>query len=218
VKTPANPTAATESHKTPRPQRAVARWTVTAAVVALLHGTVADGQGTQGESEKADQAAPIPSVEYIPTPHDVAARMLALAGTGKDDVVCDLGCGDGRIVVAAAKTYGCRAVGVDIDPRRVRESRDNVRKNSVDTLVTIQKQDIFTVDVRPASVVTLYLSPKYNLRLLPELKNLRPGSRIVSHQFSIPGVEPDKAIRITSKEDGREHTVYLWRTPLRKRD
>ncbi len=178
----------------------------------------------RGKARRALRAAAVllalllPAVVFIPTPHDVAARMLELAAVGKDDVVYDLGCGDGRIVVAAAKQYGCRARGVDIDPRRVEESRANVHRGGVEALVTIEKQDLFAVDLRPASVVVLYLSPKYNGQLLPQLEKLRPGSRIVSHQFAIPGIEPEKAIRMRSKEDPHEHTLYLWTAPLKKRD
>jgi hypothetical protein len=110
--------------------------------------------------------------------------------------------------------YGCRAVGYDIDPRRVRESRENAKKNNVEHLVTIEQRDIFTVDLRPADVVAFYLNPIVNRRLIPQLGALRPGSRIVSHSFPVGDIKPDEVVTMTSKEDGQEHHIYLWIAPL----
>jgi len=172
-------------------------------------------QSAGADSGGPSGARPLPDAVYIPTPHDVVAKMLELADVGKDDVVYDLGCGDGRIVVAAAKKYGCRAVGFDIDPARVEESRRNAVKGNVQDLVRIEQKDIFEVDLSGASVVALYLGPKFNTRLLPQLEKLKPGSRIVSHQFGVRGVKPDKIIRIRSEEDPHTHVIYLWKTPLR---
>jgi SAM-dependent methyltransferase len=158
-----------------------------------------------------------PDVIFVPTPHEVVAKMLEMAKVTKDDLVYDLGCGDGRIVVAAAKKYGCRAVGFDIDPKRIAESKANVKKNDVGDLVKIEEKDIFKLDLRPASVVTLYLLPSLNVKLIPQLEKLKPGSRIVSHDFDMQGVEPDRKVEVTSKGDsGGTHTVYLWTTPLKK--
>jgi ribosomal protein L11 methylase PrmA len=142
--------------------------------------------------------------------------MLHVARVSRDDVLYDLGCGDGRIVVAAAKKYRCKAFGYDIDPQRVKESLDNVKKSGVGRLVTIEEKDIFTLDLRPATVVTLYLLPGLNVRLIPQLEQLRPGSRIVSHDFDMKGVKPDAVLTMESEEDGAEHTIYLWTTPLKK--
>ena len=161
-----------------------------------------------------NEAAAIPDILFIPTPNDVAERMLELAGVKKEDVVYDLGCGDGRILVTAAKKYGCQGVGLDIDPRRVEESVANVKKNRVEQLVKIEKRDLFAIDLGRASVVILYLSPKSNARLLPQLEKLAPGSRIVSHQFEIPGIMPDQIIEVQSKEDHHKHNLFLWKTPL----
>lgn len=157
-----------------------------------------------------------PDVVYVPTPHDVVAKMLELAKVAKEDVVYDLGCGDGRIVVTAAKQYGCRGVGFDINPVRVKESLENVRKNGVEKLVEIKEEDIFTLDLSKASVVTLYLLPSLNVKLIPQLEKLKPGSRIVSHDFDMEGVKPDQVVTVVSKEDDVEHQVYLWTTPLKK--
>jgi len=158
-----------------------------------------------------------PDVIYVPTPQNVVDVMLELAQVTKDDVVYDLGCGDGRIVVTAAKKFGCRAYGYDIDPKRVRESLENVEKNGVGHLVTIEQKDIFTLDLSPASVVTLYLLPSLNVKLIPQLDKLKPGSRIVSHDFAMRGVTPDKVVDVEGDEElSIDHTVYFWTTPLKK--
>lgn len=156
-----------------------------------------------------------PDVIYVPTPQEVVDKMLELAQVKKSDLVYDLGCGDGRIVVTAAKKYGCRAVGYDINPVRVREARENVRKNNVGHLVTIEQKDIFTLDLSQANVITLYLLPTLNVKLIPQLEKLKPGSRIVSHDFNMEGVKPDKVVQIP-EEGYAEHTIYLWTTPLKK--
>ncbi|MCS7014501.1 MAG: methyltransferase domain-containing protein [Gemmatales bacterium] len=156
-----------------------------------------------------------PDVIFVPTPQPVVERMLELAKVTKADVVYDLGCGDGRIVVTAAKKYGCKAVGFDIDPVRVKESLENVRKNGVEDLVKIEQKDIFTLDLSGASVITLYLLTSLNEKLVPQLQKMKPGSRIVSHSFEIPGYEPDKVERVNA--DGFERTVYLYTIPLRKK-
>src|SRR5574341_1263185 len=131
-----------------------------------------------------------PDVVYVPTPQGVVDKMLEMAEVKKGDVVYDLGCGDGRIVVTAAKKYGVKAVGFDINPERVKESLENVKSNKVEHLVTIKHADIFTLDLREASVVTLYLLPELNVRLMPQLEKLKAGSRIVSHDFDMRGAKP----------------------------
>jgi SAM-dependent methyltransferase len=155
-----------------------------------------------------------PDVIFVPTPHDVVDKMLELAQVTKNDLLYDLGCGDGRIVVTAAKRYGCKAIGYDIDPVRVKESLQNVQKNNVGNLVIIKQKDIFTLDLSKASVITLYLLPSLNVKLIPQLMKLKPGSRIVSHDFRMRGIKPDKVIELHSNEDQDEHKIYLWTTPL----
>jgi precorrin-6B methylase 2 len=157
-----------------------------------------------------------PDVIFVPTPQDVVDKMLELAQVKKDDLLYDLGCGDGRIVVTAAKRYGCRAVGYDIDPERVKESLENVQKNNVGNLVKIEQKDIFTLDLSEANVITLYLLPSLNVKLFPQLEKLKPGSRIVSHDFAMRGVKPDKVVTLTSEEDNLEHSIYLWTAPLKR--
>ena len=158
-----------------------------------------------------------PDVVFVPTPQKVVDKMLEMAEVKKEDLVYDLGCGDGRIVVTAAKKYGCRAVGYDISPKRVKESLENVKKNNVGNLVRIEQQDIFTLDLSKANVVTLYLLPSLNVKLIPQLEKLKPGSRIVSHDFDMKGVKPDKTVIISDEDDDYgDHTIYLWTTPLKK--
>ncbi len=157
-----------------------------------------------------------PDVIFVPTPQEVVDKMLELAEVKKDDLLYDLGCGDGRIVVTAAKRYGCKAVGFDIDPQRVKESLENVEKNAVGDLVRIEEKDIFTLDLSDVNVVTLYLLPSLNVKLIPQLDKLKPGSRIVSHDFDMAGVTPDKVVKLTTNEGRTEHTVYLWTAPLKK--
>jgi len=159
-----------------------------------------------------------PDIQFVPTPQEVVDKMLELAEVTKDDLIYDLGCGDGRIVVTAAKKYGCRGVGYDIDPERVIESLENVKENNVQKLVSIEQKDIFTLDLSDASVITLYLLPSLNVKLIPQLEKLKPGTRIVSHDFDMQRiVTPDKTIGVPS-EDDRQHVVYLWITPLKKND
>jgi SAM-dependent methyltransferase len=154
---------------------------------------------------------------YVPTPEDVVERMLTLADVRTGDVVYDLGCGDGRIPIAAAKR-GARGVGIDIDPRRIEESNANARTAGVEKLVEFRLQDALTVDVSPATVVTLYLLSSSNAKLRPILtRQLKPGSRIVSHAFSMgPEWPADKVDRFASAR-GDEVTLYLWKVDGRPR-
>jgi SAM-dependent methyltransferase len=153
-----------------------------------------------------------PDIFFVPTWEPVVYEMLALAGVTRGDVVYDLGSGDGRIVILAAQKYGARGVGVEIDPKLVAISRGNARAALVDSLVTFVEGDLFTADISAASVVTLFLSNSVNRDLEPKLRGeLRPGTRIVSHQFPIGRWAPDKTVR--AKEDGTD--LYLWIVPAR---
>lgn len=169
-------------------------------------------------------------VPYVSTPDEVVAEMLRIANVDKDDVLYDLGCGDGRIVITAAKMYGCRGVGIDIDPERIRESRENAIKAGVSDKVQFIQMDLFEAEIREASVVTLYLLSGVNLRLRPKLfLELSPGSRVVSHEFSMGKWEPDanSSVKAENYRDPylfnywdeqiadywRAHTAYLWIIP-----
>jgi protein-L-isoaspartate O-methyltransferase len=165
-----------------------------------------------GSLEQSGARAPSrqPDVLYVPTPPDVVDAMLSLARVTADDVVYDLGAGDGRIVIAGARRYRARGVGVELQPALVAEARANVIKAGVDNLVTIIEGDVFTTDLSPATVITLYLLPDMNERLRPKLlRELRPGARIVSHDFPIGSWKPDVVSRV------RNRTIYLWRIPQR---
>jgi SAM-dependent methyltransferase len=161
---------------------------------------------------QAERAARTPDVIFVPTPQEVVDEMLKVAGVKKGDVLYDLGSGDGRIPVTAAKRFGIRAVGIDIDPERIKEARANAKKAGVDNLVKFRNEDLFKTSFRDATVVTLYLLPELNVRLRPRLlKELKPGTRIVSHQFDMGDWKPEKEIDV----DGR--TVYFWTVPAAKK-
>ena len=149
-------------------------------------------------------------VPYVPTPQEVVDRMLDLAQVKKGDVVYDLGSGDGRIVVTAAKKFGVKAIGFEIDPQRIKESHENIKKAGVEKLVEIRQQDIRTVDLSEATVLTMYLLPEVNLMLRPNIwKQMKPGSRVVSHDFDMGDWKPDKTEHV---KDGSnwDHVLYLW--------
>ena len=206
----------TPSPEAKEPKAELAAGSGTAASAKATATTTASAEAAAGDTEFP---AGIPDIEYVPTPQNVVDKLLEVAKIGKDDVLYDLGCGDGRIVINAAKNFGIKAVGFDIDPKRVAESKANVKSNGVEHLVTIEQKDIFTVDLSKASVVTLYLLPELNVRLIPQLEKLKPGSRIVSHDFDMEGVEPEKTWTVIARDHrepvNREHYVYLWKTPLR---
>jgi SAM-dependent methyltransferase len=163
-------------------------------------------------------------VPYVATPQVVVDKLLEMAAIKPGDIVYDLGCGDGRVVVTAAKRYGVKAVGVDIDPQRVKESLANVRANKVEHLVSIQQKDIFKLDMSKATVVFLFLMPTLNARLMPQLEKLKPGSRIVSHEFDMGDAKPAQVVVLTTKgEEGHEsnfdsniHILYKWVVPWGK--
>lgn len=149
-----------------------------------------------------------PDVVYVPTPVPVVNEMLRLANVQSKDMVYDLGSGDGRIVIAAAQKRGARGIGIDIDPQRVREANENAQKAGVSDRVEFRQQDLFQTDFSNATVVTLYLLPELNLKLRPKLlRELKPGTRIVSHAFDMGDWKPDKVVEV----DGR--TVYYWVVP-----
>jgi outer membrane protein assembly factor BamB len=156
-----------------------------------------------------------PDAVFVPSPPEVVEKMLELAKVTAQDVVYDLGCGDGRIVVAAARKYRAKAVGVELDAALVKQAREEARRQGALGLVTIREGDLFAADCRDATVVALYLLPHLNAKLLPKLKALRPGTRVVSHAFAIDGIRPEAVVRFPSADRLTEHTVYLYVTPLR---
>jgi len=152
-----------------------------------------------------------PDVIFVPTPNDVVNKMLEMAAVTAKDVVYDLGCGDGRIVITAAQRYGARGVGIDIDPERIREATANASRAKVTGKVKFIQGDLFEADISEATVVTLYLLTELNLKLRPKLmKDLRPGTRVVSHAFAMGDWKPERSEFVNGA------SVYLWRIPPRK--
>ncbi len=164
-------------------------------------------EGSHGWQEVEDLAP------FVPTPMEVVERMLELADLDAGDVLYDLGCGDGRIVITAAKKYGARGVGIDIDPARIRESKEGARREGVKRLVEFRQADATKVDISRATVVTLYLLPESNALLRPKFENeLAPGTMVVSHNYHIPGWE-DREVgsEVVKDADGTEHSLFVYR-------
>ena len=151
-----------------------------------------------------------PDVIYVPTPNEMVEQMLEMAAVTRDDVVYDLGCGDGRIPIIAAQKYGARGVGIDIDPQRIRESRDNARNAQVEDKVRFIEGDLFQAEIAEATVVTLFLLTSLNARLRPKLlKELKPGTRVVSHGFDMGDWAPEQRIYVGTT------SLFLWRVPAK---
>jgi precorrin-6B methylase 2 len=179
-------------------------------VAAALLCVVVTGQSAQ-QQRRLD-------VPYVPTTEEAVAAMLQLADIKPADVVYDLGCGDGRIVIAAAKNFGARGVGIDIDPERIREANENAKKAGVERLVRFEENDLFQTDIHEANVVTLFLLNSVNLKLRPKLlRELKPGTRIVSNTFDMGDWKPDKEVTVGDTDDDNflSRKLYLWTVPER---
>jgi SAM-dependent methyltransferase len=157
-------------------------------------------------------------VRYAPSLGEAIDEMLALARVTSSDLLYDLGCGDGRVVVTAARKFRCRAIGFEIDPQRVAESQENVRKSGLAHLVRIEERDMFDVDLSEADVVTLYLLPNLNVRLIPQITKMKPGARVVSQDFDLAGVIPDRVVQVYLSKREIYKTFYLWTVPLKLTD
>jgi SAM-dependent methyltransferase len=176
-----------------------------AALSGCAAGAPSSGAGEAAPSVKLD-------VIFVATDLEIVNAMLTLAGVTRDDVVYDLGCGDGRIVIAAAKGFGARGVGVDLDPQRIREAQANAVRAGVADRVAFRVQDIFDTEIQPATVVTLFLSPELNARLRPKLTSqLKAGTRIVSHRFGIGDWVPERTDTLSVR--GIRNHIFLWRVP-----
>lgn len=171
------------------------------ALAALLFAGSLNSQPSIGQAHEADAV-------YLPTPQPVVDAMLRLAGVSRADIVYDLGSGDGRIPITAARTYGARGVGIELDGRMLELARANARKAGVERLVEFRQEDLFHADIREATVVTLFLFPQMNQQLRPKLRaELRPGTRIVSHRFGLGDWPPERTIDVNG------HPVMLWKIP-----
>jgi SAM-dependent methyltransferase len=180
------------------------------AAAVLLTISLAAAQTPQPKRE--------PDVPYVPTTDEAVSAMLRLAGVTKNDVVYDLGCGDGRIVIAAAKAYGARGVGIDINPVRIAEARANAKKAGVENLVRFEENDLFQADFKDATVVTLFLLSSVNLKLRPKLlAELKPGTRIVSNTFDMGDWAPEKEFNVPTADDEAflSRKLFLWTVPKR---
>jgi precorrin-6B methylase 2 len=192
-------------------------------VPALLVAGIVIGTGSAGltwalRNWKFDPTAldrPWINAPYVQTPMNVVEAMLELAEVKESDVLYDLGCGDGRIAIVASEQYGCRSVGYDIEPDRIRDSRENAKTRGVEDLATFEEKDVFTLDLSQCDVAAMYLLPRYMTKLIPQFQAMKPGSRIVAHDFSIEGVPPDRTIEVVEVEEGKYHFVHLWITPLK---
>ncbi len=196
------------------------RTTLSALLLALL--LIGTGCAGDTDTDPPSPAAPEDEVElgrstldetdvpYVPTPPEVVTRMLEMAEVSEDDLVYDLGSGDGRIVIAAAEQFGARGVGIEIDPERIEEARQNARDAGVADRVEFRQQDLFEADIRPATVVTLYLLPSVNRKLRPKLfEELAPGTPVVSHDFDMNDWEPEQTVELKSSR------IYRWTIPER---
>lgn len=180
------------------------------ALAAVVASTLIAAQTPVVAEQALAQPAPKrgPDVIYVPTPPETVDAMLRLGEVKKGDVLYDLGSGDGRIPIAAAKRFGIRTVGIDINPERIKESQANAKAAGVAALVNFRNEDLFEADFGDATVVTLYLLTSLNEKLKPRLLELKPGTRIVSHAFDMGDWEPEKTVHV-----GNGTTIYLWRIP-----
>lgn len=207
-------------------QRTIGLWgrrSMTGFAIALLascsQAPVAEAPAgsSPATSPAAVPASPVAEVNrdvpYVPTPPEVVNRMLEVANVQRDDVLYDLGSGDGRIVITAAQKYGTRGTGIDIDPQRIQESNENAQKAGVANQVRFLQQDLFKTDISDATVVTLYLLPSVNVKLRPTLLNLQPGTRVVSHAFDMGDWRPDQTLTVEVPDRSRTYTVYYWVVP-----
>jgi len=179
---------------------------------ALVLAGSSSAWAAEGEAGKKPLGRPENLVPYVPTPQDVVEEMLRMADVKSTDTLFDLGCGDGRIVVTAAKKYGCRAVGVDIDPERVSEARELAKKEGVENKVTILEEDLAVTVFSTATVVTMYLLPEYNRQLRPKLERMLPlGARVVSHDFDMPPIWKAVITKDFTDKDGHSHQLFMWK-------
>lgn len=181
------------------------------------NGNPINAAPTASPPAAAEASPPKLDVPYVPTHEMVVDEMLAMAEVKGSDVLYDLGSGDGRIPITAAKRFGIRGVGIDLNPQRVKEANENAQKAGVTDKVTFKQGDIFKEDFSEATVVTLYLLPDVNMKLRPQILDMKPGTRVVSHNYDMGSWKPEKTKTIETP-DGSTHYVYFWRVPEKKSD
>ncbi|HSK73069.1 MAG TPA: methyltransferase domain-containing protein [Pyrinomonadaceae bacterium] len=181
------------------------------------NGNAANAAPTTSPTAAAEATPPKLDVPYVPTHEKVVDEMLAMAEVKGSDVLYDLGSGDGRIPITAAQRFGTRGVGIDLNPQRIKEANENAQKAGVTDKVKFIQGDIFKEDFSEATVVTLYLLPEVNLKLRPQILNMKPGTRVVSHNYDMGDWKPEKSKEIETP-DGTTHYVYFWRVPEKKPD
>jgi ribosomal protein L11 methylase PrmA len=189
------------------------RLRITALIVLLLSVISEIATNAQDATKQMSES----HVVYVGTPYDVISIMLEMARIGKDDLIYDLGSGDGRMVILAIQKYNCRGIGYEIDPVMVQASKANILRNRVEDRVQIVQADIFTVDLSEATVIMLYMLPETNKKLLPQLDRMKPGSRIICHNYDLPGIVEDQTLTYLSNEDSTTHIMTLYTTPLKRR-
>lgn len=185
------------------------------AVGVMAFTLLVPGDGLRASADEPPAAGKKkPDVGYYPTTQDIVERMLELARVAPRDTLVDLGCGDGRFVITAARKYGCRATGYEIDPKLIEQGRKQIREEKLEALARIEDRDLFTVDLSDTSVVMLFLLPKMNEKLVPQFRKMRPGSRIIAHEFEIPGLKPDRELVLVSTVDKSEHVIFVYSHPF----
>jgi SAM-dependent methyltransferase len=185
----------------------------------ILRGVLALVLFTSFAAAQTAQPKHAPDVPYVPTTEEAVKAMLKLADVKSSDIVYDLGCGDGRIVIAAAKEYGAHGVGIDINPVRIAEAKENAKKAGVEKLVRFEENDLFNADIHEATVVTLFLLNSVNEKLRPKLlKDLKPSTRVVSNTFGMGDWKPDKEMNVGDQVEGfsLSRKLFLWTIPQRK--
>lgn len=187
-----------------------------ASVVAMSGLLAACSLAARAADDASSAPSRTPDCVYVGTPQDVVYRMIELAEIRKGDLVCDPGCGDGRLLITAARRHDCRGVGYEIDPKLAAEARQIARQRGVDRAVRFEEQDIFTADYSRFDVIVAYLLPEMITRLAPSFDKLKPGSRIVAHDYPMDEITPERVVTMTSNEDNVQHTIYIYRTPLKR--
>ena len=209
--------------KNTRSNRGKTGFVILIVIVFLVAGTTftyVNWQNSQTETQTKENQTPLPDdgleVPFVVTPNDVVQKMLELCKPQKGELLYDLGCGDGRIVIAAAKQYGCRGIGFDIQEENIKKCWENAKAAGVEDLVDFRVQDIFADEMsyKDADIVTLYLYPELNLRLLPKLQQMSDGKRVVSHRWIMAGVKEDEYIEMPTNESNDTHYIYFWNTPM----